>query len=377
MGNVTLRTKKIANGKRSLYLDYFPEVISPKTGKTTRREFLKLYIHEKPKDEIQKKHNSTQVELAEHIRSKRLLDIRNKEFGLKEHVDLDVNFFDFYKSIVDNYYNNGSRGNYYSWKSSLDYWNLFIGNKLMSKQLTPYHVEKYREFLLSVKSIKSKRTEELSRNTASTYFKNFINVLKKANKKKLLASNLADDAEYIKEEETHREYLTEDELATLWKKPVKLPILKNMAFFSVMTGLRFSDIVNLKWEDIFYDRNEGYYIRLKEQKTKNIQNHFIPENAYKLLPKKGNGKVFKDIKYTQITRPLKEWISSAEINKHITFHNFRHTFATLQLSKGTDVYTLSKMMGHKNVMTTQIYGKVMDRQKIEASQKMNLDFDGL
>lgn len=322
MGNVTLRTKKIANGKRSLYLDYFPEVISPKTGKTTRREFLKLYIHEKPKDEIQKKHNSTQVELAEHIRSKRLLDIRNKEFGLKEHVDLDVNFFDFYKSIVDNYYNNGSRGNYYSWKSSLDYWNLFIGNKLMSKQLTPYHVEKYREFLLSVKSIKSKRTEELSRNTASTYFKNFINVLKKANKKKLLASNLADDAEYIKEEETHREYLTEDELATLWKKPVKLPILKNMAFFSVMTGLRFSDIVNLKWEDIFYDRNEGYYIRLKEQKTKNIQNHFIPENAYKLLPKKGNGKVFKDIKYTQITRPLKEWISSAEINKHITSHNF-------------------------------------------------------
>ena len=207
MGNVTLRTKKIANGKRSLYLDYFPEVISPKTGKPTRREFLKLYIHEKPKDEIQKQHNSTQVELAEHIRSKRLLDLRNKEFGLKEHVDLDVNFFDFYQNIVDDYLNNGSKGNYHSWKSSLDYWDLFIGKKLMSKQLTPYHVEKYREFLLTVKSIKSKRSQELSRNTASTYFKNFINVLKKANKKRLLTSNLAEDAEYIKEEETHREYL--------------------------------------------------------------------------------------------------------------------------------------------------------------------------
>ena len=377
MGNVTLRTKKIANGKRSLYLDYFPEVISPKTGKPTRREFLKLYIYEKPKDEIQKQHNSTQVELAEHIRSKRLLDIRNKEFGLKEHVNLDVNFFDFYNSVVEKYYNNGSKGNYHSWKSSLDYWKMFIGNKLMSKQLTPYHVEKYRDFLLSVKSIKSKGAQELSRNTASTYFKNFINVLKRANKKKLLSSNLVEDAEYIKEEETHREYLTEDELSRLWKKPVKLPVLKDMAFFSVMTGLRFSDIINLKWEDIFHDRNEGYYIRLKEQKTKNIQNHFIPDNAYKLLPEKAKGKVFKDIKYSQITRPLKAWITSAEINKHITFHNFRHTFATLQLSKGTDVYTLSKMMGHKNVMTTQIYGKVMDKQKIEASQKMNLNLDGL
>ena len=52
-----------------------------------------------------------------------------------------------------------------------------------------------------------------------------------------------------------------------------------MAFFSVMTGLRFSDIINLKWEDIFHDSNEGYYIRLKEQKTKNIQNHFIPRKC--------------------------------------------------------------------------------------------------
>lgn len=377
MGNVTLRSKKIANGKRSLYLDYFPEIINPKTGKPTRREFLKLHVYQNPKTELEKQHNTTQVEFAEHIRSKRLIDIRNKEYGLKEHLDLDINFYDFYKLILDDYYNNGSKGNYHSWKSSLDYWKLFIGEKLMSKQLTPYHVEKYRKFLLSVKSLKSKRTQELSRNTASTYFKNFINVLKRANKKKLLSSNLAEDAEYIKEEETFREYLTEEELETLWKKPVKIPIIKNMAFFSVMTGLRFSDIINLRWEDLFHDRNEGHYIRLKEQKTKNIQNHFIPDNAFKLLPKKDIGLVFKDIKYSQITRPLKDWITSAEINKEITFHNFRHTFATLQLSKGTDIYTLSKMMGHKNVMTTQIYGKVMDKQKIAASQKMNLSFDGL
>lgn len=377
MGNVTLRSKKIANGKRSLYLDYFPEIISPKTGTTTRREFLKLHIYDTPKDNIQKQHNTTQVELAELIRSQRLIDLKNKEFGLKEHIDLDINFLEFYKIVVEDYLINGSKGNYHSWKSSLDYWELFIGDKLMSKQLTQYHVEKYRTFLLSVKSIKSKRTQKLSRNTASTYFKNFINVLKRANKKHLLSSDLAQDAEYIKEEETNREYLSEDELKILWEKPVKIPIIKNMAFFSVMTGLRFSDIINLKWENIFHDSNEGYYIRLKEQKTKNIQNHFIPENAYKLLPQKGNGLVFKDIKYSQITPPLKDWIASAEINKKITFHNFRHTFATLQLSKGTDIYTLSKMMGHKNVMTTQIYGKVMDKQKIEASKKLNLSFNGL
>ena len=152
-----------------------------------------------------------------------------------------------------------------------------------------------------------------------------------------------------------------------------------MAFFSVMTGLRFSDINNLQWKNVFHDRSQGYYIKLKEEKTGNIQNHFIPDNAHALLIKEGTneGKVFQNIKYSQITRPLKEWLDAAGIDKKISFHNFRHTYATLQLSKGTDIYTLSKMLGHKNVTTTQIYGKVMDRQKIEASKKLNLEFDGL
>ncbi len=378
MANVTLRSKKLAKGKLSLYLDFYPAIIHPKTGKPTRREFLKLKIFENPKNEIEREHNSTQVQLAEQIRSKRLMDIRNKEYGLKEHMDLDINFYNFYASIVEDYYNNGSKGNYHSWKSSLDYWEKYLGKSLNSKQLLPYHVEKYREFLLSAKTLRNS-DKLLSRNTASTYYKNFINVLKRAYKKKLLASNLAEDAVYIKEEETYREYLTEEELKMLSQANCALPSLKRMAFFSVMTGLRFSDISSLPWKNVFHDRSQGYYIKLKEQKTGNIQNHFIPDSAHALLVKEGTteGKVFRDIKYSQITRPLKEWLDAAEIDKKISFHNFRHTYATLQLSKGTDIYTLSKMLGHKNVTTTQIYGKVMDRQKIEASKKLNLEFDGL
>ncbi len=378
MANVTLRTKKLAKGKLSLYLDYFPEIISPKTGKPTRREFLKLYIYEKPKNDIEKNHNSTQVQLAEHIRARRLMDLRNKEYGLKEHIDIDVNFYEYYNSIVTEYYNNGTKGTYSAWKSSLDYWEKFIGKNLSSKQLLPYHVKEYRAFLLSTESNKS-QTKKLSRNTASSYYKNFINVLKKAYKQKLLSSNLAQEAEYIKEEETHREYLTEDELKVLWNTTVKLEILKSAAFFSVMTGLRFSDIAKLKHESILHDTKLGHYIRLKEQKTGNIQNHFIPASAYNLIPKKEEKKgfAFPELEYSKIIRPLKEWINKSGINKKITFHNFRHTFATLQLSKGTDIYTVSKMLGHKNVATTQIYGKVMDRQKIEAANKLNLNFDEL
>ena len=103
MANVTLRSKKLAKGKLSLYLDFYPEIINPKTGKPTRREFLQLKIFENPKNELEREHNSTQVQLAEQIRSKRLMDIRNKEFGLKEHMDLDINFYNFFEGIVTEY----------------------------------------------------------------------------------------------------------------------------------------------------------------------------------------------------------------------------------------------------------------------------------
>jgi site-specific recombinase XerD len=74
-----------------------------------------------------------------------------------------------------------------------------------------------------------------------------------------------------------------------------------------------------------------------------------------------------------INRPVKKWIEAAGITKHITFHCFRHSYATIQLTNGTDIYTLSKMMGHTNVRTTQIYGKIVDSKKEKAAQAISID----
>ena len=84
--------------------------------------------------------------------------------------------------------------------------------------------------------------------------------------------------------------------------------------------------------------------------------------------------VFEDLPDPSwISRPLKQWIEAAGIKKNITFHCFRHTYATLQLSSGTDIYTVSKMLGHTNVKTTQIYAKVVDEKKNKAAQAIKLD----
>lgn len=378
MANVTLRSKPLKGGMLSLYLDYYPPVIIPKTGKLSRREFLKLKIYEFPENAQEEKFNESQLEIAEEIRATRFLQLKNKEFGLVDNIVMDIKFSQYFQEVVDEYYNTGSKGNYHSWKSSLTYWKAFMGEDLTTQSLTEWHVNHYRNFLLTTKNLRTNK-KKLAINTASTYYKNFIMVLKRAHKDKLLSKNLAENARYIREQETHREYLSEKELSKLWKTPIDNEKVKHMAVFSALTGLRFSDVINLKWEDVYEDSHQGYYIQFREQKTGNIKNHPISRSAVNILSeqKTKEGQIFTDIKYSQISRPLKKWLLEAGIYKKITFHNFRHSYATLQLANGTDIYTVSKLLGHKNVSTTQIYTKVMDENKVKAANRINLDLDGL
>jgi site-specific recombinase XerD len=81
--------------------------------------------------------------------------------------------------------------------------------------------------------------------------------------------------------------------------------------------------------------------------------------------------VFPGLIYkNKTTDNLKEWLKKAGIDRHITFHAFRHTFATLQLTHGTDIYTVSKLLHHKNVQTTQIYARVLNEKKKEAVNRI-------
>ena len=378
MANIVLRKKIIANNKFSLYLDYFPAIISSKTGKETRREFLKLKIYADPKDDFEKSHNKSTLEFAELIRARRLTQLRNKEFGFKENVKLNVDFVAFYKSIVDKYYNSGTKSNHSSWNASLNYFKSFAGETLQSNLLNQNHVNNYRIFLLETKNLRTK-SNKLSVNTASSYYKNFINVLKKAFKQNIIATNLADDAEFIKEELTYREYLSEQELELLWNTECSFPKLKHMAILSALTGFRFVDVSSILWTNVCTDNHQGNYIKIREKKTGNLYNNPISDSVLNIinLQQKDHEFVFGEIDYCEITRPLKLWLQKSGIKKKISFHNFRHTFATLQLANGTDIYTVSKLLGHKNVSTTQIYTKILDKNKIEAVNRINLKLDGL
>ena len=132
MANVSLRKKALANNKSSLYLDYFPSIINPKTGKESRREFLGLQVFDKPKDDIEKAHNKSTLEYADLLRAKRLTQLRDKKYGFQENITYNVDFIAFYASVVEDYYNTGTKSNYASWNASLNYYKAFAGSTLKS-----------------------------------------------------------------------------------------------------------------------------------------------------------------------------------------------------------------------------------------------------
>lgn len=171
-----------------------------------------------------------------------------------------------------------------------------------------------------------------------------------------------------------REYLSLEELNILAKTPCD-DILKRAALFSALTGMRHSDIQKLKWSEV-EEYNGGYRLNFTQQKTKGVEYMPISPQAYKLCgerKKDGELLVFAGLPDPSwISRPLERWVKASGITKHITFHGFRHTYATLQLAAGTDLYTISKMLTHSNVGTTQVYADVVNDLKRKASEQITL-----
>jgi integrase len=114
-------------------------------------------------------------------------------------------------------------------------------------------------------------------------------------------------------------------------------------------------------------------LKFIQQKTKGVEHLPISEQAVKNLGerKKDDDLIFEDLIYSAYhNKILHKWISNAGIDKHITFHCARHSFATLQLTMDTDIYTVSKLLGHRHLRTTEIYAKVIDKKKIDAVANM-------
>jgi len=378
MIKVKLRAKPISGNRESLYLDFYPAISHPENGKLTRRQFLGLYIFNKARAPLDKEHNKKTLQVAEQIRQGRENNINKPEIYTgyeKEQLKIKEmggqNFVEYFKQLADK----RKTSNYDNWISAYNYFEKFTKGNLKFTDISERFCNDFKDYLLTVKSNRRSKTT-LSQNSAVSYFNRLRATIKQAYKDGYLQTDLNSKIEPIKQAETRRNFLTIEELNALAKTDCQNPLLKNAALFSALSGLRFSDIEKLIWREIEYVKGQGYYVNFKQQKTKGIEVLPISDQAYSLLGKRKEptDKIFEGLTYSAYhNKRLYQWIGAAGITKDITFHCFRHTFATLQLSKGTDIYTVSKMLGHRELKTTQIYAKIIDKTKREASERIKLD----
>lgn len=341
-------------------------------GDTKKRsyEFLKLYLFDKPKNLIEKEHNKETLLLAESVKAQKTLEYQSKKHGFVSSVSGKIGFLEYFNQLVEKRYEVG--GTYGNWLSTLKHLTIFCkGKDIQIGRIDDLFLENFKDYLLKEKV--SNQGGKLSQNTALSYFNKVRTALKEAHRNKLISENPILRVKSIREKETSREYLTLAELQSLVKTECEYPLLKKAFIFSCLTGLRFSDIKNMMWKNLFYDSENGWLLKYTQKKTKGIESLPISEQAIRLIGEKigDNDSIFDNLQYSAYhNKKLHKWVANAEIDKHITFHSARHTFATLQLTMDTDIYTVSKLLGHRHLRTTEIYAKVIDKKKIDAVSKI-------
>jgi len=284
-------------------------------------------------------------------------------------------FIEYFGKQAAKRYKNDTKSVGVNWDRAHDLLKIFNKNKpLPFAQIDMHLIESFRDFLLKAPRGGNK-SGTISQNTASTYFTLFKAALHQAFIDSYFDVDIAAKVKGISGVESRREYLTIEELNKLAATPCEYPMLKKAAFFSALTGLRHSDIRKMTWKELSVE-GDHYRINFTQRKTGGVEYMPISEQAYLICgePAEPDRLVFEGLQDPSwINRPVKKWIEAAGIKKHITFHCFRHSYATNQLTEGTDLYTVSKMLGHTNIRTTQIYAKVVDSKKEEAAQAIKLD----
>lgn len=366
MTSVYLRKRKAANGMLNLYLDYYPALFNPITRKSKRHESLKMFIYEKPKNAFEENYNEETLKLAEAIRCKRSISIMSRDLGFIEESFGKADFLEFFERMT--------QGKHHSWAIAYRFFSKFMNGKCKFENLSVQLAEDYKEWLTKEAMCGGHSSKKkLSANTASKYYVIFRAILKKAYKGKMIRENINDYLENIQFKKTRREFLTVEEVNRLSRAECMHDVLKRASLFSILTGLRFSDVQSLRWEELCTAPDGKPCIRKRIQKTDMEETIFISQQALDFCgERQKSGVVFKGFNSSMVNYPLKKWLEAAGITKRISFHCFRHTNATLMVANGVDIYTVSRQLTHAHVKTTEIYMHIVDHKRREASESITI-----
>lgn len=373
---IKLRSRVIANGNRTLYLDKYVKGVR-------EYEYLKLYLVPVT-DGASKLANENTLKAANAIKAQRILELTNgvggiKTGGIKGKILLTDWFDVVAKQKKEKGYTEETQLHYVSTKRHIA--NYVGGRKIRLCDVDKDFILGFIGYLSSAKSLKNTiNSQPLGKKSALLYFQTLTTTLNEAKRQGYILNNpvndiSVDDKRPIIGKSKPREYLTIDEVKRLQNVVCVNNDTLRAFMFSCFTGLRLSDIRALQWSDIV-STDTGKEIVITMKKTKEVVYVPLSSVAASWLPtRKGNDRVFRLPYKSSINRRLKKWTDSVGITKNISFHTARHTFATLCLTSGADLYTTSKLLGHTNIKTTQIYAEIINQKKVDAVNLISKNFE--
>ncbi|HEY9007332.1 MAG TPA: site-specific integrase [Ohtaekwangia sp.] len=362
---VALREKKISKGRVSFYLDIYH------CGKRWY-EFLGIHARtEKPTAA-----DKSNRQLAEEICIRRQHELIVDNHGLIDKQMKLGDFVDFFEQYI------GSRKSNSNLSSTLYQLKRFVGKQALPiAKVTTAWLKEFEAFLLKTISV----------NSALSYLKNVGASLNYLVSKQVIARNpwhAVPKSERLKKKDTKRTAWTIEQLESLAATSCNIKHQYRQAyFFACFTGLRWSDTNGLRWDNIverYFDGKLEWFIHFTQQKTDSPEYFPLSDQAVSILKSRkqesagidDGGYIFPEVKETdsknklvqaRVNYALKKWAKAAGLDHtRMRFHTGRHSYATNLLERTGELYTVSKLLGHKSIQTTQIYAQVRDTVKYAA-----------
>lgn len=364
--NIILRKRPISAGKRySLQLDFSPPIPHPTKQMKVRFHTLGLYLVAKPQNTNERKENRETLTLAEAVKSRIYTMTLQGDYSFLTGNSPSSDLLQYMESECKLRTGHTNA----KWITGINTLKRYTG-----KDIIPFTVidrtflEQYKAYLL----------EHYAQNTAFSYFTVLRTSLNQAYRDGIMKEKVTDKVKGLSPDRARRKYLTPQELTALYRTECEYPTLKVAFLFSVLTGLRFSDVSRLTRGNVVKD-TLGYALHYKQEKTELQQYHPIPTQASELLDErlqeKDNMLLFPDLKHLVYSPHgyLQKWTVAAGIKKRVTFHMARHTYAVQHLSNGTRMEVLRDMLGHTDMKTTQIYGQIVDELRRNASENIKIE----
>jgi integrase len=336
---VSILRRKLTHGRIGLYLDI------THNGKRWK-ESLRLILQ--PGDRVG---NKEKLLIAKRKCADKDRELANSRFGYVPEVNWNRNFLSYFENLKTTKNEVG-----HNWHSTAVHLRTFAGDNIPFREIDEEWLEDFKDFLL----------ENFKRNSAHTYFSKVKAALRQAVKERIIPSNPAEHVDQIPREEVPRVHLSLDEVQLLADTPSPDPELKRAFLFSCFSGLRISDVRALRWKNV-----RGSKLEYQQRKTGKYEYLPLTMTAIELLgpPGKKDDLVFTVPADQRVSVLMRRWCQTAGIDKAVTYHSSRHTYATLSLTNGTDLATIQSLLGHRSIRTTQIYAQIVDSKKQDAADR--------